>query len=97
MSRKPFQILCIVSVILFFLLVLFTLFIWFLVNVGGALFLAVMGHSSMEGMPLSEFLSNFIGSPMFYIFLADILAFIISVTGLTMTKKVPKKSESKGV
>lgn len=91
MGRKGFKILCITSVVLFFLLILITIFAWLMVNVAGALLTTVMFHETAQAMPLAKFLENFVGSPMFYIFLADILAFAVSVIGLTAVKKPPKQ------
>ena len=95
MSRKFFKVTCILSVILFFLLILFTLFSWFLANVGGVLFLMLtLGALNFVGISLPEFLENFVGSPLFYVFLVDILAFLGSVTGLILVKKPPKQPVS---
>ena len=89
-SRKLFKLLCILSVAVFVLLVLFALLCWLLVNMGGVLFLMLtMGQAEVQvgGITLAQLLENFVGSPLFYAYVVDILAFAVSVTGLTILNK----------
>ena len=74
----------------FGLLTLFTLAAWVLTNIGGAILLTLMGEQEIHAMPMSDFLSNFVGSPMFYIYLVDISALIVGVIGLVVTKEKKK-------
>ena len=71
----------------FGLLTLFTLAAWVLMNIGGAILLTLMGEQEIHAMPMSDFLSNFVGSPMFYIYLADLVVLLSSMVALVVTRK----------
>ena len=69
------------------LLGLLTVGIWLMLNIGGALFLTLMGQTELSAISMSEMLANFVGSPMFWLCLADLLVLILSVIMLAVTKK----------
>ena len=87
MKRKAWKWIFGISLAGLILLVLFTLWLWVMLNVCGALLLTLMGNQEIHAMPISEFLSNFVGSPMFYIYLVDISALLASIIALIVTKK----------
>ena len=76
-----------ISIAVFVLLMLLTFGIWVLLNIGGAIFLSLLGEQEISAMPMAEFLSNFVGSPMFYICMADLAVMAVAVTGLAVTRK----------
>lgn len=76
-----------ISIGVLILLVLLTFGVWVLLNIGGAILLALMGNQEIHAMPMVDYLSNFVGSPMFYAYLVDIFALLASVVGLVATKK----------
>ena len=69
------------------LLGLLTVGIWLMLNIGGALFLTLMGQTELSAISMPEMLENFVGSPMFWLCLADLLVLILSVIMLAVTKK----------
>jgi len=69
------------------LLGLLTVGIWLMLNIGGALFLTLMGQTELSAISMPEMLANFVGSPMFWLCLADLLVLILSVIMLAVTKK----------
>ena len=69
------------------LLGLLTVGIWLMLNIGGALFLALMGHTELTAISLAGMLENFVGSPMFWLCLADLLVLVLSAVMLAVTKK----------
>ena len=79
-----------ISIGVLVLLLLLTIGIWVLVNVGGVLFLLLsMGSEDIRvsGISLAEFLENFVGSPMFYIYMADLAVLLCSAVVLGITRK----------
>ena len=81
-----------ISLTLFILLGLFTVGIWALGNATAAMAGAIMGYTDPDTfgyryLSFGEFLSNFIGSPMFYVYLADLAALVPSAVALAVTKK----------
>ena len=86
MKRKAWKWLFGISLALLVLLSLFTVGIWVLLNIGGAILLALMGNQEIHAMPMADYLSNFVGSPMFYIYLVDVVALLASIVGLAATK-----------
>lgn len=75
------------SVVGLILLGLLTVGIWLMLNIGGALFLTLMGQTELSAIPMSEMLANFVGSPMFWLCVADLLVMILSAVMLAVTKK----------
>lgn len=69
------------------LLGLLTVGIWLMLNIGGALLLTLMGNTEIAAIPPADFLENFVGSPMFWICLADIAVLSLSAAMLAVTKK----------
>ena len=79
-----------ISIGVLVLLILFTIGAWVLLNIGGAILLALMGQQEIHAMPMSDFLSNFVGSPMFYIYMADLAVLLSSAVILFVTRKKMK-------
>ena len=90
MKRKAWKWIFGISLVVLVLLILFTIGIWVLLNIGGAILLALMGNQEISAMPMADFLSNFVGSPMFYIYMADLVVLISSVAVLIATRKKNK-------
>ena len=87
MPRKFWKWVLGISIALLILLILFTVFIWMLANVSGILFYMLsMGNAPVQigGISFGEFMSNFVGSPIFFVYLADIIAL---VTAAIMLRK----------
>ena len=75
-------------------LVLFTFFSWALFGATAIFFhtfTAESGNISSEELSLAEFLSNFVGSPMFYMYLVDLSVFVLSIVGLVATRSQKSK------
>jgi len=87
MNRKVWKWLLGISIGVLILLVLLTLGIWVLLNIGGAVLLSLMGNTEITAIPFGEFMSNFVGSPMFYIYLADLIVLMGASLMLMITKK----------
>lgn len=87
MNRKIWKWTLGISIGLLILLAGFILWAWAAFNVVGALFFTLMGEQVSGSIPLREFLSNFIGSPLFWICTADLAVLILSAVMLTVTKK----------
>ena len=93
MKRKVFRRIFIFSLVGFVLLGLFTVGLWAFANAGAALFRIVFlldEDLEVHGIPFSAFMANFIGSPLFHIYLVDIAAMLTGIIGLTVTKKERK-------
>ena len=88
MKRSVWKWLFGISLVVLVLLILFTIGIWVLLNIGGAILLTLMGNQEISAMPMADFLSNFVGSPMFYIYLADLAVLLSSVVALVDRKSV---------
>ena len=86
-KRKAWKWIFGISLAVLILLVVFTVAVWGLINIGGAIFLALMGNTAITGMPFSAFIANFVGSPMFYIYLADVVVLLCSAIMLCITRK----------
>ena len=90
MKRKTWKWIFGISLIVLFLLCVATVGIWILANIGGVLLLLLaMGSEdiSVQGISFREFMSNFVGSPMFYLFMADLAVMVASIAGLILTGK----------
>lgn len=93
MKRSVWKWLLGISTAVLVLLILFTIGMWVLVNIGGAILLALMGNQEISAMPMADFLSNFVGSPMFYIYVVDISALLAGIVGMIVTKKKNNRSD----
>ena len=90
MQRKAWKWVFGLSLAGWILLILFTFGLWILMNVGSVLFrmLFILDEDmTVHGISLAAFLSNFVGSPLFYVYLADGAALLISAAVLIVTKK----------
>ena len=90
MKRTLWKWLFGISLAVLILLVLFTVAAWLLVNVGGALLamlLILAEDVQINAISFSVFLANFVGSPLFYIYLADLAVLISSSVALFLTRK----------
>ena len=90
MKRTLWKWLFGISLAVLILLVLFTVAAWLLVNVGGALLamlLILAEDVQINAISFSAFLANFVGSPLFYIYLADLAVLISSSVALFLTRK----------
>lgn len=87
MKRKAWKWLFGISLVLLVLLILFTIGIWVLLNIGGAILLTLMGNQEISAIPMADFLSNFVGSTMFYIYMADLVVLLTSAVALVITRK----------
>ena len=70
-------------------LVLFTFFSWALFGATGMFFYtltAESGNIPAEEFVLTGFFSNFVGSPMFYMYIVDIFVLVLSIVGLVATR-----------
>ena len=76
-----------ISIAVLVLLLLLTFGIWVMLNIGGAILLTLMGNQQISAIPMADFLSNFVGSPMFYIYLADLVVLLTSAVALVITRK----------
>ena len=93
MKRSVWKWLLGISLVLLVLLILFTFAAWFLVNVGGAIFLALLGNTEIHTMPFGTFMANFVGSPLFYVYMADLVLLLSSATALVVTRKPKRQKE----
>ena len=93
MKRTVWKWLLGISIVVLVLLILFTLVVWALVNMGGAVMLALLSSGTantevqFRGMSMAELLKNFVGSPMFYLYLGDLAMLAGAITMLIVTKK----------
>lgn len=79
-----------VSLVGLHLLILFTIGTWIFLNVGSVLmYMLTMGSEeiNMSGISFGEMMSNFVGSPLFYMYLIDVAILITSLVGLIFTRK----------
>lgn len=83
----------IASLFILGLLILFTFAVWILLNLVGGMLLTLMGNQTVTGMTLSQFLANFIGSPISYVYLADLIFLAISTLFLILSRKTEKKQK----
>ena len=71
-------------------LILFTISSWALLNATGAMLLAMMGNTGLNAIPFSDFMVNFVGSPLFYVYVADVSVLLISAVVLIATRQKSK-------
>ena len=82
-----------ISAILLTLLVIFTYGLWIMANVGVALMRIVFildEDLQLSGIPFSRFMENFVGSPLFYVYLAD-TAVLLGSAIVWIAKRKPNK------
>ena len=90
MNRKVWKWIFWVSLIVLILLILFTVGLWALANVGAVLFRLVFildEDMQVSGISFAEFISNFVGSPLFYCYVTDLAALLGSSAALIITRK----------
>ena len=90
MSRKVWKRIFWIAVVFLILLMIFTVGLWILANVGAVLFrLLFMLDEELQvsGITFAEFMSNFVGSPLFYMYLADVTALVASAAALVVARK----------
>ena len=81
-----------ISLILLLALFPFTLAVWAFASAAAAFTAGVMGYSGedsihYEGVTYLEFMSNFVGSPLFHIGVALLAVLILSITMLIVNRK----------
>lgn len=90
MDRKVWKWIFWIALIFLLLLMLFTVGLWALANVGAVLFrlLFILDEDlQVSGIPFPEFMSNFVGSPLFYVYMVDGIALVASAAALVVTRK----------
>ena len=90
MKRSTWKKIMTASIIILVLLIMFTIGLWALANAAGILLrLLFILDEEMEysGMPFSVFMANFVGSPLFYVYMADLAALTTSAIALFLTRK----------
>ena len=87
MKRTGWKWLLGLSIVVLVLLVLFIFGAWALLNICGALFLTLLGNAEITAISFPAFVENFIGSPIFYIFLMDFAALFGALIMLIVTRK----------
>ena len=97
MNRTVWKWLLGISIALLILLLLFTFGIWVLFNIGGAILLSLMGNTEIHAIPFSTLMSNFVGSPLFYIFLFDCAVLLTASIVLIMTRSKNIQRDGKPV
>lgn len=90
MKRKIWKRIFVASLVLLVMLMVFTILLWGMANAAGVLLrLLFILDEDMEvhGIPFAEFMSNFVGSPLFYVYVADLVVLAAGTIGLAATKK----------
>ena len=81
------------SVILLILLIIFTYGLWIMANVGAALMRIVFildEDLHLSGIPFTKFMENFVGSPLFYMYIADLIVLLGSAVAWIAKRKENK-------
>lgn len=89
MKRSTWQKIMTASLIILVLLMIFTVGLWALANAAGVLLrLVFILDEDMEvtGIPFSAFMANFVGSPLFYVYMVDLAALTTSAIALFLTR-----------
>ena len=76
-------------------LLIVTFGIWIFANVGAVLFRMVFildADMTVSGIPFATLMENFVGSPLFYAYVVDLIVLLTGITGLTVTKKEKKQN-----
>ena len=71
-------------------LLIFTVALWALANAAGVMLrlLFILDEDmTVSGMPFSVFMSNFVGSPLFYVYVLDVAALLVAIVALVVTRK----------
>lgn len=97
MKRTVWKWLFGISIGLLVLLILFTIGVWVLFNIGGAIFLTLMGNAEIHAVSFSALMANFVGSPLFYIYMTDLTVMLISIAVLITTRTKNKQRNGKPV
>lgn len=90
MKRKTWKWVFGISLAVLILLMIFTVLLWVLLNVGGVLLRLVFildEDMTVSGIPFDVFLSDFVGSTLFYVYLLDMMALATSSAALVVTRK----------
>ena len=90
MKRKTWKWIFGISLAVLILLMTFTVFLWALANAAGVLLRLVFildEEMTVTGIPFAAFMSNFVGSPLFYVYMIDGAALISSIVALVVTRK----------
>ena len=90
MKRKAWKWIFGLSLAGLVLLVVSTFGLWILANVGAVLFRIVFildEDMTVSGISFRAFMSNFVGSPLFYMYLVDVSALLASIVALVVTRK----------
>ena len=76
-------------------LLIVTFGIWIFANVGAVLFRMVFildADMTVSGIPFAALMENFVGSPLFYAYVVDLIVLFAGMVGLIVTKKKNKRS-----
>ena len=90
MKRKTWKWIFGLSLAGLILLLCFTVFLWVLSNVGAVLFrmLFILDEDlQVSGISFGQFMSNFVGSPLFYGYVADLAVLLGSSAALIISRK----------
>lgn len=90
MSRKTWKRIFWICLFGLILLMVFTLGLWAMANATGVLLrlLFILDEDMMvSGIPFGVFMSNFVGSPLFYLYLVDGVSLLASIVGLVFMRK----------
>ena len=82
-----------ISAIFLILLIIFTYGLWIMANVGAALMRIVFildEDLQLSGIPFAKFMENFVGSPLFYMYIADLTVLLCSAVAWTAKRKAIK-------
>ena len=90
MKRSAWKWILGISIVGLVLLVIFTVGLWALANAGAVLMRLVFildEDLELYGIPFADFMANFVGSPLFYFYMADLAALLTSAAALIVTRK----------
>ncbi len=87
MTRKAWKWAFGISLTLLFLILGFLLFLWSAATVLLTMWTAGLGQPLPEYQSFWEFYENFPGSPLFWLFLADVIVLVLSAVLLIFGKK----------
>jgi len=92
MKRSAWKWLLGISSTVLILLVLFIVGVWALSNATAAFGSAIMSYTDnsvfeFNGVSFGAFLSNFVGSPVFYILIVDMIALLVSLAAMAIPRK----------
>ena len=90
MKRSAWKWILGISIVGLVLLVIFTIGLWALANAGAVLMRLVFildEDLELHSIPFADFMANFVGSPLFYVYMADLAALFTSAAALIVTRK----------